>query len=114
MLCGPDRRNPDFQCNADRMPVRSKLVATGAALTLWVAIALWIVLSVNFIPLAGVQNDEALFASPLYQIQNQDVPAPIWQRRVPVMVMSYLGALKAFLYAPVLGLFGASIWTISS
>src|SRR5207244_2867084 len=58
--------------------------------------------------LAGLQNDEALFASPLYTNINQDLSI----HYVPLMVMSYLGTLKTLLYGPWLWLVGANLWTI--
>jgi hypothetical protein len=56
-----------------------------------------------FLPYAGLQADEAAFAAPfysgwaLYAIE-------IGSRKLPVMVMSYVGALKGWLYAPLLAL----------
>ncbi|MEP6963217.1 MAG: glycosyltransferase family 39 protein, partial [Acidobacteriota bacterium] len=65
-----------------------------------------------FIPLAGIQNDEALFSSPLYANINQDLAAKLWRFEMPMMVMTYLGSLKSLLFWPILSLFGANLWSI--
>ena len=46
-----------------------------------------------FLPLLGVQNDEALFASPLFQPKAAYL-VKIGHSRLPLMLMSYLGTLK--------------------
>lgn len=63
---------------------------------LWIAVALLILPAFVLIPRFGVQQDEALFAPGTYgriQIESR------WGD-VPVMLMSYVGALKAWLYTP--------------
>ena len=62
----------------------------------WLALALLILPALVLIPRFGVQQDEALFAPGVYgriQIESR------WHD-VPVMLMSYVGALKAWIYAP--------------
>ena len=51
-------------------------------------------------PYPGPQTDEALFASLIYEPRNLENFVQIFKHRIPLMVMSYLGALKALLYAP--------------
>jgi hypothetical protein len=80
----------------------TRLKAFGPGLA---AVCLFIALGCCFIPLAGIQNDEALFASPLYQSNEKG----LW---IPSMVMNYLGSLKAYLLWPVLSLFGANLWSV--
>jgi 4-amino-4-deoxy-L-arabinose transferase-like glycosyltransferase len=58
---------------------------------------LFIVLGSLLIPYAGIQNDEALFASPIYQKQFE-FSVRILRHDVPLMVMSYIGTLKTALY----------------
>lgn len=72
------------------------------------ACALFISFGVLLAPLAGIQNDEALFSAPLYANLNEDVAT--FGR--PVMVLSYLGALKTLLYAPILAVAGANLWSV--
>ena len=76
------------------------------------ACCLYILLGASLIPYAGVQNDEALFSIPLYLFNPKDLSISIFHHRVPLMVMSYVGTLKTFLYAPILRIFGANVWSI--
>ncbi len=76
------------------------------------ASVLFIVLGSIFIPCAGVQNDEALFAAPLYEVNSKDFCFTAFHRQIPIMVMSYVGTLKTLLYAPILAIFGSSVWTV--
>ena len=74
------------------------------------AFFLYILLSTAFIPLAGVQNDESLFATPLYQGMTRHLR--LFHHNVQLMLMTYLGTLKTFLWAPVLHWFGPSVWSV--
>jgi len=56
-----------------------------------------------FLPYAGLQNDEVLFATPDYHQPSSSLfTIPVGRYHVPVMQLSYLGALKTWLYAPLL------------
>jgi len=56
-----------------------------------------------FLPYAGLQQDEVLFATPDYhQLSSSVFTVPVGQYHLPVMLLSYLGALKTWLFAPVL------------
>jgi 4-amino-4-deoxy-L-arabinose transferase-like glycosyltransferase len=59
-----------------------------------------------FLPHLGVQNDEALFAHALYEPRAGLAAARIFGFRFPLMLMSYLGTLKAWLWLPFFRLFG--------
>jgi len=76
------------------------------------ACCLYILLGASLIPYAGVQNDEALFSIPLYLFNPKDLSISIFHHRVPLMVMSYVGTLKTFVYAPILRIFGANVWSV--
>lgn len=76
------------------------------------ATVLFLALSVIFIPYAGIQDDEVLFTSPLYSHIGKEFRVRILHHDVFLMVMSYIGALKTLLFAPVFGLAGASRWTL--
>lgn len=80
-------------------------IAIGAAL-------LFILLGFILIPYAGIQNDEALFANPLYEKTIRDYRFSVFGQDVPIMLMSYLGTLKTLIYWPILAIFGASPWTV--
>jgi Dolichyl-phosphate-mannose-protein mannosyltransferase len=63
-----------------------------------------------FVPLLGIQNDEALFGNALFA----HAPAlySIPGAGIPLMVITYMGALKAWIYAPVFRYFGAGVWQV--
>jgi 4-amino-4-deoxy-L-arabinose transferase-like glycosyltransferase len=63
------------------------------------------------LPYPGVQTDEALFGSQIYY-SSGFVDRVRWGREIPTMLLSYLGALKTWLYWPWLSLVKANVWTI--
>jgi 4-amino-4-deoxy-L-arabinose transferase-like glycosyltransferase len=73
---------------------------------------LFIALGAVFIPLAGLQTDEALFSSPLYLNPDNNLLGRIARGQVPLMVMTYLGSLKALVWAPILAMFGPGVWAV--
>lgn len=73
-------------------PSRRDLAAACALSLLFLAQALVL------LPYPGLQTDEALFGSVIYEPRHVDHPVQIFKRRIPLMVMSYLGALKALFY----------------
>ncbi len=58
-----------------------------------------------FVNRLGIENDEAVFANPLFLPGAAEYN---WGH-VPLMIVSYAGALKTWLYAPIFGLFGAGV-----
>ena len=60
----------------------------------------------------GLQNDEVLFAAPLYHPADAVFCIQILKHEIPVMDMSYIGALKTWLYAPILKVFPPSYFSI--
>jgi hypothetical protein len=76
------------------------------------ACGLFITLGVLLIPLAGLQMDEALFGSPLYVNTDNHLWARLGRLDVPVMLMSYLGSVKSFVYLPIFQSLGVNLWTI--
>jgi 4-amino-4-deoxy-L-arabinose transferase-like glycosyltransferase len=84
---------------------------------LWIAVAVIIYLffSLTFLQLPGLQYDEVNFANAALGTENAGFIewAPrIFGRRLPLMIMSYIGALKSGLFAPVFALFGTSAATV--
>src|SRR5437868_7387516 len=65
-----------------------------------------------FIPLTGIQNDEALFASGIYRPFNVKYSVNIMGFNVPLMIMTYVGALKSWLYTPVFGVWPPSAYSV--
>ena len=76
------------------------------------ACALFFGLGVLLTPLAGIQNDEALFSSAIFSTIGRSSWSRLAHGEMPFMVMSYLGSLKSLLYIPILSWFGASVWTV--
>jgi 4-amino-4-deoxy-L-arabinose transferase-like glycosyltransferase len=64
-----------------------------------------------FIPRLGVQDDEAFFGNAFLQPRT-GVAIQIGHSRLPIMLMSYLGTLKAWVYRPIFSVFGTSIWSL--
>jgi hypothetical protein len=52
-----------------------------------------------FLPYAGIQNDEALFAGPLYVPVLKDLRMRAFQHDIPLMILPYLGTAKTLLYS---------------
>jgi 4-amino-4-deoxy-L-arabinose transferase-like glycosyltransferase len=69
---------------------------------------LFLLLGMALIPYAGVQNDEALFSAPIYLL----ISKHIFRNWVPLMLLSYLGALKTWIYVPIFKIFGVSVWSV--
>ena len=64
-----------------------------------------------FIPLLGVQNDEALFGYAFLQPRT-GFAVQLGHSRLPLMLMSYLGTLKAWIYRPLFAVLGSGVWTL--
>ncbi|HUS07557.1 MAG TPA: glycosyltransferase family 39 protein, partial [Bryobacteraceae bacterium] len=60
----------------------------------------------------GIQTDEALFAAGIYPPFDRQMAAHASGYDFPLMVMTYVGTLKSWLYRPVFALFGVSPFTI--
>ncbi|MEZ5362749.1 MAG: glycosyltransferase family 39 protein [Bryobacterales bacterium] len=78
------------------------------SITRWAAPAAFLLASCLWIDRPGPGPDEALFAQALFPAPPG---GPAWRvtlfgHEIPVMLMTYLGALKAWLYVPVVRLFG--------
>lgn len=98
---GPPRHNGSFgvtkiPSNINPLkpssPHRRDLAAACALSLLFLAQALVL------LPYPGLHTDEALFGSLIYAPRYLDHPVQVFNRPIPLMVMSYLGALKALLY----------------
>ncbi len=78
----------------------------------FVTASAFFVLSIAFLPLLGIQNDESLFASVVYGPIAREFRLRAFHHDVPLMVMTYLGALKSWLFAGVFGLFKPGLWSV--
>jgi 4-amino-4-deoxy-L-arabinose transferase-like glycosyltransferase len=73
------------------------------------ACALFLVTGWVFLARLGVQNDEALFANGIYKPYAVAYVYQIGHSRLPLMLMSYLGTLKSWIYRPIFLVFGPGI-----
>ncbi len=64
-----------------------------------------------FIPLLGVQNDEALFGLALLP-PGSAYTVTLGHFNLPLMLMPYLGAFKAWIYRPLFLWFGPGMWSL--
>lgn len=65
-----------------------------------------------FVARLGIQNDEALFATPVFEPRAALYSWHIGHFEIPFMQMSYLGCLKTLLYRPIFHLLGTGVYAI--
>ena len=88
---------------------------------------LFVALGSLVIPYPGLQEDEAIFAAPIYQASTSLYHLRVGSADVPMMVLNYLGAAKSWIYArifrrwkpsrysvrvPLLILYGTTLWMV--
>jgi hypothetical protein len=83
-----------------------------ASVTLTIAVLLFTLLGFVLIPLAGIQDDEALFTVPLFAGGYPPFSLNIFGHHPPLMVFAYTGALKTYFFWPVLKLFTPSPYSL--
>jgi hypothetical protein len=74
-------------------------------LSLGLSCCLTILAGCAFIPYAGIQMDEALFAGPYYQSVPREFRLRLFHHDIPLMVMTYIGTLKTLLFWPLIAIF---------
>jgi hypothetical protein len=63
--------------------------------------------------LPGIQDDEVLFATAVFHVPTSTVfDTHVFHREIPLMLLSYLGALKSWIYYPILMRIRPSVWTV--
>ncbi len=62
-----------------------------------------------FLGQIGIENDEPLFATAFLKPYGEAYTIRIGHSRIPLMVMSYIGTLKAWLYRPLMFVFGTGL-----
>jgi hypothetical protein len=72
-------------------------------------VVLFCALGLTFLHSAGAQFDEVLFGSAIYPPIGIESTLAIGRVSVPLMLMTYIGALKAWLWYPLLRAFGPSV-----
>lgn len=65
-----------------------------------------------FIPLAGLQNDELYFSGPIFYPETAFYRITVGSVHVPLMVISYTGALKTWLYAGLFQILEPNVWSV--
>jgi hypothetical protein len=78
---------------------------------IFTACCLFILTGLAVIPYLGIQNDEALFASPLFIFNPKEFCFAAFHRQIPLMVMTYIGTLKSAIYIPIFKIFGGNVWS---
>lgn len=74
---------------------------------------LYLALGLAVIPQAGLQDDELLFTAPFFHLPGAAVfSVRLFHAHLPLMLLTYLGALKSWLYFPILASFPPSYLTI--
>jgi len=74
--------------------------------------ALLVASELAFLPLPGIEQDEALFVAPYLHNNPALYSWHIGVHEVPVMSMAYLGALKSWLWWPVFRLWAPGVWSM--
>jgi hypothetical protein len=65
-----------------------------------------------YLTLIGIENDEALFAGAFLKPYGGAYTIRIGHSRIPLMVMTYIGTLKAWLYRPLMSTFGTGVMVL--
>ncbi|HVX66020.1 MAG TPA: glycosyltransferase family 39 protein, partial [Bryobacteraceae bacterium] len=60
----------------------------------------------------GVQTDEASFAAGIYGSFNRANVMSVFHKPVPLMVLTYYGTVKSWIYRPVFALFGVTAYSV--
>ena len=76
------------------------------------ACLLFFVTGSAFVSHLGLQNDEALFANGIFKPYAVAYKYPWGRAGLPLMLMSYLGALKSWVYRPIFQFLGTGIWVV--
>jgi len=87
--------------NDPRLPARLAIAAC----------AFFFLAAQPFLPLLGIQNDEAIFMASFLEPRGGTI-ARIGAVRLPVMLVSYTGALKAWVYRPIFAVFAPNAWSL--
>ena len=79
---------------------------------LFLLCAIFVACACIFVPYAGVQNDEVLFAGPLFHDHPREYTVRAFKHDVPLMLLSYLGAAKTWLFGAIFRTFHSGIWQL--
>ena len=76
------------------------------------SIVVFLIAGALLLPLLGFQADELMYIYDLWHPRSAVAWFSFFHHLMPSMLMSYLGALKSWLYAPILAAFGPSTWAV--
>jgi hypothetical protein len=74
--------------------------------------AVFTVAGLIFLPYPGVQYDEVLFITAIHHPEHVEYAMNTPWGRVPIMLMTYVGTLKAALYTPIVRWIGSGVLTL--
>ncbi len=90
----------------------SRYPAAASALFLALCLILFLANGYSVLPYFGIQQDEAIFSGSLFDNPYPWYSIQVGQSGIPLMVMSYLGATKVWLYAAVFSFFRPSVFSV--
>jgi 4-amino-4-deoxy-L-arabinose transferase-like glycosyltransferase len=79
------------------------------ALPAWIGCLYFLLAGMLFLGQIGIENDEPLFAGAFLKPYGEAYTIRIGHSRIPLMVMTYIGTLKAWLYRPLMSIFGTGL-----
>ncbi len=85
---------------------------TGFLVGLLLCCLVLVLLASLFLDRPAIQTDEALFVGGMYPPYMEQNLLKIGSSEIPLMVMTYVGTLKSWIYRPVVSLFGVSPRTV--
>lgn len=86
--------------------------ALASALLIALCLTLFFANGYSVLPYFGIQQDEAIFSGALFDNPYPWYSIQVGQTSIPLMVMSYLGATKVWLYAAVFSFFRPSVFSV--
>ena len=89
--------------------VRSRIQNLSTGLFLPAACIFFFLAGHAFLPLLGIEDDESLFVDAIFHPRAELYSLRLGHSHVPIMLMTYLGALKSIIYGPILRLLGTGI-----
>ena len=92
-----------------RAPVRS---VVAFRYSIFVTVLAFVLMGLLFLPRLGFEYDEVMFAPLIFHPERSLFAARISHHLVPLMQMSYIGALKIWLYSPLLRLFRPGAYAV--
>jgi hypothetical protein len=87
-------------------------VETGARWCVAALCAAFLLQGLALIPYLGIQHDEVLFASGIYEPVTAEASLRLGSHALPVMEMTYIGSLKTWIYAGIFALWPPSPYSI--